>query len=64
MLDAAPYPANKKVGRYASSDLRALVGPANFTVLGCIINFCQEPVKPKQTRVNTGKIEILPMRNW
>ena len=64
MLDAAPYPANKKVGRYASSDFRALVGPANFTVLGHIINFCQEPVKRKQTLVNAGKIEILPMRNW
>jgi hypothetical protein len=55
MLDATSYPANKKVGRYASSDLRALVGPANFTVLGSIINFYQEPVKPKQTRVNTGE---------
>jgi hypothetical protein len=64
MLDAASHPANKKVGRYASSDFRALVGPANFTVLGHIINICQEPVKRKQTRVNTGKIEILPMRNW
>jgi hypothetical protein len=27
------YPANKKVGRYASSDFRALDDPANFTVL-------------------------------
>jgi hypothetical protein len=54
MLDAASYPANKKVGRYVSSDFRALVEPANFTVLGDIINFCQEPVKRKQIRMDTA----------
>jgi hypothetical protein len=56
MLDAASYPANKKVGRYASSDFRALVEPANFTVLGGIINFYRKPVKRKQTPINTARI--------
>jgi hypothetical protein len=60
MLDAASYPANKKVGRYASSDLRALVEPANFTVLGDSLNICQEPVKRKQTASILAKLNFCP----
>src|SRR5208282_2651147 len=57
------YPANKKVGRYASSDFRALDEPANFTVLGGRLRSWLEPVKPKQTVLIQGKIGVGPQKS-
>src|ERR1039458_4175006 len=52
------YPANKKVGRYASSDFRALDDPANYTVLGGRLRSWPSPVKRKQTVLIQGKMEF------
>jgi hypothetical protein len=57
------YPANKKVGRYASSDFRALDDPANFTVLGDRLRSWLEPVKPKQTVLIQGEMEFLTAKS-
>jgi hypothetical protein len=57
------YPANKKVGRYASSDFRTLDEPANFTVLGGRLRSWLEPVKLKQTVLIQGKNRGLGMKN-
>jgi hypothetical protein len=55
MLDAASVSSEQKSRQICIFRLSRLVEPANFTVLGHIINFCQEPVKRKQTRENTGE---------
>src|ERR1035437_7575971 len=57
------YPANKKVGRYASSDFRALDEPANFTVLRGRLRSWLEPVKPKQIVLIQGEMEFLTAKS-